>query len=112
MRTSIFALFIALCAGGCAHTSTDKEWAQWSKLQIQSSQHGTFSPAYFVEVAKQYLKAHQIAVDDEQPVVDVYVCTPERMGFVKFRQGAEHVCAVEIGPDGQAMRHHDIRGAK
>jgi hypothetical protein len=109
VKTSMFALFLALCAAGCAHTTSHKDWAQWSKLQIQYPDHGTLSPVYFIDVARQYLDVHHITVDAEQPIVDVYVCTPDKMGLVKFRQGAEHVCAVEIGPEGKAVRHHDIR---
>jgi hypothetical protein len=118
MKAFIYSSLLALCVCGCAHTpadmkaAADEEWAQWNKIQIQSSGHGTFSPTYLVEVAKAYLKTHQIAVDDVQPVVDVVACTPERIGFVKFRQGEEHVCAVEIAPDGTAVRHHDIRVAR
>ena len=112
MKTLVFALFIAFCSAGCARTSGDKEWAQWGKIQIQSSTHGTFSPVYLVEVAREYLKVHQIAADDEQPILDVQVCTLERIGFVKFRQGAEHVCAVEISPYGMAVRHFDMRVAR
>ena len=78
---------------------------------IQHEKHGTFSPQWYEMTAKEYLAAHNLNVDKDQPIVEVEVCDPKRMGYVKFKQNGDFL-AVEIDSEAKAVRHHLIKVAR
>jgi len=70
------------------------------------------SPAFLVEVAREYLRAQQITVEAAPPILDICVSTQDRIALVKFWRSGGQLVAVEIGPDGTVSRHKEIGLAK
>jgi hypothetical protein len=97
---------------GCAHTGSTSHREAWHTLQIQSPAHATMSPAFLVEVAREYLRTQQIAVVPAPPILDICVSTQDRIAIVKFWRSGGQLVAVVIGPDGTVSRHQEIGLAK
>jgi hypothetical protein len=60
-------------------------------------------------IARQFLSKKQITVDNGEPVIDIIVCSTNRLAAVKFHKAENLVQVVEINSELKVTRISEIK---